>query len=72
MYKIFEQKMSDAKLDFPVNKYIIGKNKNLDIKTSIGNADYEMALWEHTTYVLENKPNGFFNESLPKDLFKFS
>ena len=56
----------------PVNRLIIGNNKECKMVASIGKAQYEMALWAHHTYILENLPTGTMNKSLPKNLFKFA
>ena len=51
----------------PVNKYIIGKNSVLNYRDEYNSNDIKITLLSHLTYVLQNKPLGNGNESLPDD-----
>ena len=37
---MFEEKLKKYDFQFPVNPYIIGKNKNFSMKTSSGTAEF--------------------------------
>ena len=65
-------KANAEKFDFPINKKIIGKNQNLEMRASLETPEYHMALWAHKTYILDNEPLGGMNKSLPKEFFKFA
>lgn len=38
----------------PPNKFIIGRNSEINAEESIYTDDYKMTLWAHTTYILPN------------------
>jgi hypothetical protein len=51
----------------PVNKYIIGKNVQLKLEETYTAPNIKIDVLSHLTYVLENKPEGSGNLSLPDD-----
>ena len=63
---VFLEKLNQSGLDLPVNKYVVGRNKSLDMRASEGNALYEIALWQHDTYILPNEPEGGKTNPYPK------
>lgn len=72
MFNYLVEKTKTLPLDLPVNKLIIGRNRDLYAIQSTFTQDYKMTLWAHLTYILPNLPlNNNTNHSLPKDLFKF-
>lgn len=56
----------------PVNKYIIGKNVELKLEETYAAARIKLDLFSHLTYVLENRPEGSGNLSLPDEEYSFA
>ena len=54
MHNFLRNKIKSEQIDLPVNKKIIGRNKDLYAVESIYNEDCKMTLWAHLTYVLPN------------------
>lgn len=71
MYKHLSERIATSDIVLPVNKNIIGRNKELSAIESMYDENYKMTLWAHKTYILKNEPLILCNGSLPKELFKF-
>lgn len=54
MYYSLKEKVDKSGVDVPVNKQIIGRNKELIALESIYDEYYKITLWSHLTYVLPN------------------
>lgn len=54
MYYSLKEKVDKSEVDVPVNKQIIGRNKELIALESIYDEYYKITLWSHLTYVLPN------------------
>ena len=67
--KLLENKLYGT---LPVNNYIIGKNAQLKLEETYTAINIKIDLFSHLTYVLENKPEGNGNLSLPDDEYSFA
>ena len=66
MYTYLAERIEKQGWDIPVNKNIIGRNKELFAVESTYNEGYKMTLWAHLSYVIPNLPLKDENLSLPK------
>ena len=65
----YNQKVQENPLfkELPVNKKIIGKNANVDLKESLKTDNFIVDMWAHETFVLNNKPFNIGNVELPDE-----
>lgn len=61
MFNYLVTKVKSEGLELPVNKKIIGRNKDLYAIESVYNEEYKMSLWAHLTYILPNLPTAQAN-----------
>ena len=55
-----------------MNKKIIGKNAEVIQKDTLKTENYQIDMWAHETYVLDNRPFSIGSLELPDDEFSFN